>query len=303
LIQSVQFHNSGQKHQDAVKRRLSELTKKGEIDYRNQQQVNTDLKRMEEAALKAYHKDLTSNPDLTARNISSKHTHVAKIIEQAAANPRTYKSGESAALLAASSLKNGPGPSLPLLPPPKVWHEALSPEGYSYYWNVDTQETCWEAPEEGFVSLLDQQLEELKNATETTESQGTSAQPIINKKKKNKKKKQMFADGFDNLHNNYPEEEEPENPSSDVQAAPYGQWETVEPTISAPVNLQLPKINFTNQLARTQAVPEEPRIKFAEKKAGAPVSSFVKPEPGQSEFKKRKIDEDHKKNFRVRDSE
>ena len=185
------------------------------------------------------------------QNISSKHTHVAKIIEQAAANPRTYKSGESAALLAASSLKNGPGPSLPLLPPPKVWHEALSPEGYSYYWNVDTQglllqynllftnyfqailsyflETCWEAPEEGFVSLLDQQLEELKNATETTESQGTSAQPIINKKKKNKKKKQMFADGFDNLHNNYPEEEEPENPSSDVQAAPYGQWETVEP--------------------------------------------------------------------------
>jgi len=64
---SVQFHNSGQKHQDAVKRRLSELTKKGEIEYRNQQQVNTDLKRMEEAALKAYHKDLTSNPDLTAR--------------------------------------------------------------------------------------------------------------------------------------------------------------------------------------------------------------------------------------------
>jgi len=136
---SVGFHNSGQKHQDAVARRLSELTKKGEIDYRNQQQVNTDFKRMEEAALKAYHKDLTTNPDLTARSIADKHTHVAKVIEQAAANPRSYKSGESAALLAASSLTSGPGPSLPLLPAPKVWHEVLSPEGYSYYWNLDNQ--------------------------------------------------------------------------------------------------------------------------------------------------------------------
>lgn len=174
---------------------------------------------------------------------------MAKVIEQAAANPHTYKSGESAALLAASSLTSGPGPSLPLLPPPKVWHEALSPEGYSYYWNVDTQgllsnanncfqttfqlfypvlETCWEAPAEGFVSLLDQQLEELKNATEGNESQETSAQPVIHKKKK-KKKKQMFENGFDNLHNNYPEEVEPEDPSAlDSQAAPYGQWETVQ---------------------------------------------------------------------------
>ena len=73
------------------------------------------------------------------QNLASKHTHVAKVIEQAAANPQTHKSGESAALLAASSLTTGPGPSLPLLPAPKVWHETLTPEGYSYYWNVDTQ--------------------------------------------------------------------------------------------------------------------------------------------------------------------
>lgn len=72
---------------------------------------------------------------------------------------------------------------------------------------------------------------------------------------------------------------------------------------STPVNLQLPKINFTNQYTRTQPVPEEPKIKFAEKKAGVPVSSFVKREPGQPEFKKRKIGEDQKKNLRARESE
>lgn len=67
VFQSVQFHERGEGHKAQVARRLSELTRKGEIDYRNQQQVNTDLKKMEEAALRAYHKDLTSNPDLTAR--------------------------------------------------------------------------------------------------------------------------------------------------------------------------------------------------------------------------------------------
>ena len=67
LVQSVQFHERGEGHKAQVARRLTELTRKGEIEYRQQQQVNTDLQRMEEAALRAYHKDLTSNPDLSAR--------------------------------------------------------------------------------------------------------------------------------------------------------------------------------------------------------------------------------------------
>ena len=61
------------------------------------------------------------------------------MVEQAAANPKAHKSGEAAALQAAASLRgSGPGPSLPLLPAPKVWHEAKTDEGYSYYWNVVT---------------------------------------------------------------------------------------------------------------------------------------------------------------------
>jgi len=71
--------------------------------------------------------------------LADKHSHVAKVIEQAAAKPRVLKSGEAAALQAASSfVGSGPGPSRPLLPAPKVWHEALSPEGYTYYWNIET---------------------------------------------------------------------------------------------------------------------------------------------------------------------
>ena len=56
--------------------------------------------------------------------MAEKHAHAAKFIEQAAAKPTTHKSGEAAALKAAAGLVGcGPGPSLPLLPAPKVWHE------------------------------------------------------------------------------------------------------------------------------------------------------------------------------------
>lgn len=74
--------------------------------------------------------------------MASQHSHVAKVIEKAAANPKSLMSGEAAALQAAANFVGcGPGPSMPLLPAPKVWHEALSNEGYSYYWNVETNGT------------------------------------------------------------------------------------------------------------------------------------------------------------------
>ena len=41
----------------------------------------------------------------------------------------------------------------------------------------------------------------------------------------------MFENGFDNLHGNYGDEQEPEESAeaaAEAQAAPYGQWETVE---------------------------------------------------------------------------
>lgn len=71
----------------------------------------------------------------------------------------------------------------------------------------------------------------------------------------------------------------------------------------APVNLELPKIKF-NQAKVPVAVPSEPKIRFAEKTASSSLSTFsVKREPGESEFKKRKIGEDGKKNLRTRESD
>ena len=70
-----------------------------------------------------------------------------------------------------------------------------------------------------------------------------------------------------------------------------------------PVDLQLPKIKFNQPRVPVVAASStsEPKIRFAEKTAATatPITSFVKREPGESEFKKRKID-DAKKNLRAR---
>ncbi len=76
---------------------------------------------------------------------------------------------------------------------------------------------------------------------------------------------------------------------------------------AAPVNLQLPKIKFSSQgkaAAAAVVVPAEPRIRFAEKTTTTGLASLgIKREPGESEFKKRKIGEEGKKNLRTRGSD
>ena len=80
---------------------------------------------------------------------------------------------------------------------------------------------------------------------------------------------------------------------------------------TGPVNLQLPKIKF-NSVSKgvntTSTIPAEPKIRFGEKKSGAPISSFIgikREQQGSGEavsaFKKRKADaEGPSKNFRAR---
>ena len=70
------------------------------------------------------------------------------------------------------------------------------------------------------------------------------------------------------------------------------------------VDLQLPKIKFSAQARAAAAlpVPAEPKIRFAEKTASSSnlIGSVIKREPGESEFKKRKIGDEGKKNLRER---
>lgn len=75
---------------------------------------------------------------------------------------------------------------------------------------------------------MEQQLEELKNAT--TVNNGTSAEPVINKKKKKKKKNKKEQD---RAEEEFYEENDEDFQSLDevgetVPVNPYGQWESVQ---------------------------------------------------------------------------
>eukprot|EP00057_Strongylocentrotus_purpuratus_P027122 XP_011681596.1 PREDICTED: uncharacterized protein LOC100888826 [Strongylocentrotus purpuratus] len=61
---SKEFHERGKRHKENVEVKIAELRKKGQKQYETNQKLDGYLKQMEEDALKAFKKDVESNPDL-----------------------------------------------------------------------------------------------------------------------------------------------------------------------------------------------------------------------------------------------
>nr|XP_027235820.1 WW domain-binding protein 4-like [Penaeus vannamei] len=136
---SVEFHERGKRHKENVQIRLAEMGKKGREDFEAKQNEADFLKSMEEAALKAYKNDIEQNPDMTGTKISEIAT--ASNAEIVIKNKKTES--KSSDKKESSLIKN--------------WYEAKSPEGYTYYWHIGTGESKWEAPEEGYLSIEEQE--------------------------------------------------------------------------------------------------------------------------------------------------
>lgn len=81
---------------------------------------------MEAAALAAYRKDVENNLDMTSVAINKK-------VEK-----------DNLAISSGSK---------------KAWQETKTKNGQVYYWNVITNETKWEKPEEGYASIEEQEKE------------------------------------------------------------------------------------------------------------------------------------------------
>ncbi|XP_042888447.1 WW domain-binding protein 4-like [Penaeus japonicus] len=148
---SVEFHERGKRHKENVQIRLAEMGKKGREDFEAKQNEVDFLKQMEEAALKAYKSDIEQNPDMTGSKISE--------IAAASNAEIVIKSKKTEAK---SSKKEGPVI--------KNWYEAKSPEGYTYYWHIGSGESKWEAPEEGYLSIKEQEKLNAKSNKESKDS-------------------------------------------------------------------------------------------------------------------------------------
>ncbi|XP_060073296.1 WW domain-binding protein 4-like [Ylistrum balloti] len=156
---SVDFHEKGKKHQENVKRKIDEVRKKSSKDAEKKEEAEEDFRKMEQAALEAFKKDLAENPELAAqysakiKAAKEKEDLLNEKLEEEKNSEEEKTTTEEAG----------------------EWLEAKSPEGYSYYWHTITKEPVWVAPEK-FVSMEEQRKreeeeEEEKKAQEENQKQ------------------------------------------------------------------------------------------------------------------------------------
>ncbi|XP_013774830.1 WW domain-binding protein 4-like, partial [Limulus polyphemus] len=154
---SIDFHEKGKKHQENVKRKLNEIRKKGQKEHQEKVDLENEMKRIEEEALKAFEKDVQQNPELI-REI--KNQPVPK--KTCEPSPDCFKNTN----VCPSEIKTKV----------KRWFQGVSPEGNTYYWNLETRESQWETPNEEYVTLAEQQ-EHQANEEKLLDSFGPQQKP------------------------------------------------------------------------------------------------------------------------------
>ncbi|GFT56417.1 WW domain-binding protein 4 [Nephila pilipes] len=224
---SIEFHERGKRHQDNAQKKIQDIQKRGIKEFKKQKQLEDDMAKIEKAALAAYKKDLqnnlealpNSNSNLISSNVANLSSNVevsrnSKTIEpnKHKENVTVKKEKRSDVLKRVKIKKEDTSETLKNVEvkeeveETRKWYEAMSDEGYKYYWNIENSESRWEPPEDGYVSLEEQAKLNSVVVTETDTVQ-------IKER---------------------PEEDEENNtvePSSfgpQPKIDPYGQWITVE---------------------------------------------------------------------------
>lgn len=294
---SISFHENGRRHQQAVENKLYDIRKKGRLTDRKVEREEQWMKEIEAKAMKDYRsKDLESkNSDITAQIFHQKRAQRDEERKNEESEPCESSRAQLAAQEACQGSSIGPqveGAVLKKVEAPtsgtkwhkseaKMWYEAKQ-NGTTYYWNVETMESCWEPPPEGFLSLKEQ-----KN---------------INKKQEKREMKRAKTIEASQAIHGTKSEEISVTQGPQPKATPYGQWTTVEsPVDVGPVDYQVPKVKEAPQANVT--MHSDKLTKFEEKKTpslGGNSSNSTSSKPAIV-FRKRKLNDEHRKNSRKRD--
>lgn len=306
LLQSVQFHENGRRHKLNVAKRLSEIGKQSDVQMKVDQKMHEDMRRMNDAAMKAYMQDISGGGDFTSRAISqamaatgeneqpdmqphasTSSNHPRQVDPMALADyksdddengPRVSKKAAAAvaAEVAANEVKD-----------PSLWCEALTEDGDTYFWNVKTNESIWEKPKEGYMTIKEyENLNELAVKQQEDRKHQDSKFSIKNADEHAAKLKR---EKFKKVTELKPQEIEETAVTTDYEGQyggqPYGKWQEVVHKPQKQVNWELPK-QIPLYIAVTNQEPEPPVKKFKEKTI---TSLDIAPSSAPGFFKKRKV--------------
>lgn len=283
---SIDFHESGKKHKENVAKRLSEITKKSAKDAKHQLQVDKEIQKMEEAALRAYMKDIEGTGDFTSQLVLEGLEQKQKAADDAAAQQAEAKMAKEAAKQREKIDMELKKKRVKEKAEKTKWYEARSDEGYSYYWHADTNETKWDIPADGYITIADQKV--LEEAGKAPPERGgfkkkDKNKPSGNHKRKHDgpgtssaiKKRVHETKSSEAVKKTVPQKPSaPSAPSAIMGPAPkpnpYGLWKSIETKVEEPVDLELPSQERFHISVPTIS-DERPKIKFHEKKISRPI--------------------------------
>lgn len=227
-----------------MQKRISEISRKAYKDAQNEKKMEADFRKMNDGAMKAYAGDLAKGADYTSKVHNERAAAAAAAARGAGpqVDPFAIKLPEDDDERATSMTKAEEEKAQSL------WCEAVTEEGHTYFWNVKTGESVWEAPKEGYMTYkeylklqedIEQKAEEqeakfskafvekadeiaaaynrekLKSYRKITKPQSDSDEDDEEGTSKKKKKKDKVEEKYGW-----------ENP--ETAARPVGQWQTVE---------------------------------------------------------------------------
>uniref|UniRef100_A0A182NQ28 WW domain-binding protein 4 n=1 Tax=Anopheles dirus TaxID=7168 RepID=A0A182NQ28_9DIPT len=179
---SIQFHENGKRHQQNVQKRITEISRNSYKAQQEQNKIDADLKKMNDAAMKAYMQDISAGADISSRELHEKQkldvANETTAQEEHLAGPSSNASGatdsrrprpkkgreadplylpgiesdeESESSKGKAMIKKRRIEETTNATNESMWVEAENDEGFPYFWNVKTGESIWEPPKEGYM--------------------------------------------------------------------------------------------------------------------------------------------------------
>ncbi|XP_015117801.1 WW domain-binding protein 4 [Diachasma alloeum] len=188
----------------------------------------------------------------------------------------------------------------------KLWYEAHSPEGYTYYWHTETNETTWEAPEEGFMTIAEQEEEAKEQALQEEllqqleDEEAKARVDIIEEQRANAERERLKELRKQTRENEGSEDKDGVRASGEEipyrrdysvpdKVDPYGPWQTVEVIPKKVVDLQLPHKREAQVPKPQESEPFVPQRTFKEKTVTQVRTGDSDDESPGVSFKKRKF--------------